>query len=75
MTGSSSVIEHVPYEAVYGDGFEDMLRRVPSLERAHELIGYRPRRDLRSIIADVAQSLGAKRPRVKLSPKSRPECG
>jgi UDP-glucose 4-epimerase len=61
VTGSRSAIEHVPYEAVYGDGFEDMLRRVPSLERAHELIGYRPERDLRSIISDVAQSLGSAR--------------
>jgi UDP-glucose 4-epimerase len=56
-TGSSSKIEHIPYEAVYGDGFEDMLRRVPSLERAHELIGYQPVRDLRAIIQDVAASL------------------
>ena len=60
VTGSRSVIEHVPYEAVYGDGFEDMLRRVPSLERAHDLIGYRPERDLLSIIEDVAKSLESK---------------
>jgi UDP-glucose 4-epimerase len=60
VTGSRSEIEHVPYEAVYGDGFEDMLRRVPSLERARELIGYRPRRDLRSIIQDVARTLEAR---------------
>lgn len=60
VTGSRSVIEHVPYEAVYGDGFEDMLRRVPSLERAHELIGYRPHRNLRTIISDVAKSLTAR---------------
>ena len=56
-TGSDSKIQHVPYEAVYGDGFEDMLRRVPSLERAHKLIGYKPQRDLRAIIQDVAASL------------------
>ncbi len=59
VTGSRSVLEHVPYEAVYGDGFEDMQRRVPSLERAHVLIGYHPRRDLHSIIRDVAQSYRA----------------
>jgi UDP-glucose 4-epimerase len=59
VTGSRSRIDHVPSEAVYGDGFEDMLRRVPSLERARELIGYRPRRDLRSIIEDVAASMRA----------------
>lgn len=59
ITGSSSRIEHVPYEAVYGDGFEDMLRRVPSLERANGLFGYTPVRDLRDIIQDVAASLRA----------------
>jgi UDP-glucose 4-epimerase len=57
VTGSRSPIQHLPYEAVYGDGFEDMLRRVPSLERAQELIGYTPTRDLRTIIQDVAASL------------------
>jgi UDP-glucose 4-epimerase len=39
---------------VYGEGFEDMLRRVPCLERAARLIGYNPLRDLRSVVADVA---------------------
>src|SRR3954468_3109086 len=39
-TGSSSEINYVPYENVYGDGFEDMQRRVPSLEKARRLIGY-----------------------------------
>jgi len=57
ITASRSQIQHLPYEAVYGDGFEDMLRRVPSLERAHQLIGYKPTRDLRTIIQDVAASL------------------
>ena len=54
VTGSRSVIRHVPYSAVYGEGFEDMLRRVPCLERAARLIGYNPIRDLRSVVADVA---------------------
>ena len=54
VTGSRSVIRHLPYSAVYGDGFEDMLRRVPCLDRAGELIGYRPTRDLRRVIAEVA---------------------
>jgi UDP-glucose 4-epimerase len=57
VTGSRSRIEHVPYEAVYGEGFEDMVRRVPSLDRARELIGYKPERDLRTIIRDVAESM------------------
>src|SRR5205085_10662719 len=34
LTASRSEIRHVPYDEVYGDGFEDMQRRVPSLEKA-----------------------------------------
>lgn len=54
MTGSSSEIHFVPYEEAYGEGFEDMLRRVPSLEKAKRLIGYQPTRSLETIINDVA---------------------
>jgi UDP-glucose 4-epimerase len=54
MTESKSTIEYVTYEEVYGDGFEDMKRRVPSLEKARKLIGYQPTRKLVDIINDVA---------------------
>jgi len=54
ITGSKSDIQFVPYEEVYGDGFEDMRRRVPSLEKAKKLIGYQPTRSLNDIINDVA---------------------
>src|SRR5205823_726211 len=32
-TGSKSRLIQVPYEQVYGKGFEDMQRRVPSIEK------------------------------------------
>lgn len=54
MTGSKSNIEYITYEEVYGDGFEDMKRRVPSLEKARKLVGYQPTRKLVDIINDVA---------------------
>lgn len=54
MTGSSSEIHYIPYEEAYGEGFEDMQRRVPSLEKAGRLIGYKPTRTLENIINDVA---------------------
>lgn len=53
-TGSSSKIRFVPYAEAYGEGFEDMRRRVPSLEKAERLIGYKPTRTLADIINDVA---------------------
>jgi UDP-glucose 4-epimerase len=57
VTQSKSEIRHIPYSDVYGEGFEDMRRRVPSLEKARHLIGYKPTRDLRAIVADVVAEL------------------
>jgi UDP-glucose 4-epimerase len=57
LTGSSSEIKYISYDQVYGEGFEDMRRRVPSLEKARQLIGYQPTRTLEDIINDVANEL------------------
>ncbi|HEV8592044.1 MAG TPA: GDP-mannose 4,6-dehydratase, partial [Pyrinomonadaceae bacterium] len=54
LTGSTSEVHYIPYEEAYGEGFEDMQRRVPSLDKAKELIGYQPTRSLETIINDVA---------------------
>jgi UDP-glucose 4-epimerase len=54
MTESSSEIKYVPYDEAYGEGFEDMQRRVPCLEKARRLIGFKPTRTLSDIINDVA---------------------
>jgi UDP-glucose 4-epimerase len=59
LTGSTSEIKYVPYDEVYGDGFEDMRRRVPSLEKAMRLVGYQPTRSLDDIINDVAAEFRA----------------
>lgn len=55
LTNSRSEIRYVPYSEVYGEGFEDMRRRVPSLEKSKRLIGYKPTRKLDDIINDVAR--------------------
>jgi UDP-glucose 4-epimerase len=54
LSKSKSEIRYIPYEQVYGDGFEDMRRRVPGLDKARRLIGFRPTRTLNDIINDVA---------------------
>lgn len=51
--GSRSEIRTVAYDAVYGPGFEDMRRRVPSLEKARRLIGFSATRGLEEILRDV----------------------
>jgi UDP-glucose 4-epimerase len=53
-TGSSSPIEYVPYDQAYEPGFEDMMRRVPSVEKLCALTGFRPRTSLNEIIDRVA---------------------
>jgi len=57
QTNSKSKIVYVPYEEAYGDGFEDMERRVPNLELIKSLVGWEPKRDLSSMISDIADFL------------------
>ncbi|MEU0791574.1 NAD-dependent epimerase/dehydratase family protein [Amycolatopsis sp. NPDC005961] len=52
-TGSASTIAKVPYEEAYGDGYEDMQRRIPNCEKALGQIGFSPTRTLDDIIAAV----------------------
>ena len=53
LTGSTSEIVHIPYEKAYGEGFEDMPRRVPDITKIHTLIGYSPRKSLDTILGGV----------------------
>lgn len=59
-TKSSSAIEYVPYDKAYEPGFEDMMRRVPSVEKLFALTGFRPQTPLTEIIDRVTQSFQAK---------------
>lgn len=52
-TNSSSPIEFVPYDKAYEPGFEDMQRRVPSIDKLHHLTGFRPQTSLGDIIDRV----------------------
>lgn len=53
MSGSDSEIEFIPYEKAYGPGFEDMERRCPNITKIHNLIGYKPSKNLTAIIQSV----------------------
>jgi UDP-glucose 4-epimerase len=53
LTNSSSELSFVPYDEVYGLGIEDMLHRIPSIEKIRGAIGWRPIRDLDRILLDV----------------------
>ena len=46
---SISEIVFIPYDEAYGEGFEDMPRRVPDLTKIERMMGWRPRpRSIRS---------------------------
>ena len=60
MTASPSDVELIPYERAYEEGFEDMNRRVPALEKIHALIGYKPTLDVAGIIEKVVEDLNTR---------------
>lgn len=57
QTGSKSEIIYVPYAEAYGDGFEDMERRVPNIDLINQLVGWKPKRDLSTMIADISAAM------------------
>lgn len=56
---SPSRIERLAYTEVFGEGFEDMQRRVPKIDKIRNLIGWTPEKDLTCIIDDVAKSFSS----------------
>ncbi len=52
-TDSSSTVARIPYEHVYGQGIEDMLHRIPSIDKISAAIGWEPTRLLDDILVDV----------------------
>jgi UDP-glucose 4-epimerase len=52
-TGSKAEVVRVDYKAAYGEGFEDMMRRTPNIAKINGLIGWKPKRDLDTILDDI----------------------
>jgi UDP-glucose 4-epimerase len=57
MTGSKSQKQLVPYELVYGRPIDDMMRRVPALERIKETVGWESKTRLDEILRVITESL------------------
>jgi UDP-glucose 4-epimerase len=53
--GSSSELEFVPFDQVYGQGIEDMLHRIPSIAKVAAAVGWKPEKSLDDILADVIE--------------------
>jgi UDP-glucose 4-epimerase len=52
---SNSQISHIPYDQAYEEGFEDMMRRIPSIEKISGCIGWRPLTPLSKTIDSIIQ--------------------
>ena len=66
MTGSRGEKKFISYEEAYGRPFDDMMRRVPCLERVREAVAYDPKTSLTEVldqvIAEKRELLGLKQP-------------
>jgi UDP-glucose 4-epimerase len=56
MTRSKSQKQFVPYEVAYGRAIEDMMRRVPSLGRIKETVGWESKTSLEEILRVITES-------------------
>jgi UDP-glucose 4-epimerase len=52
-TQSSSAINYLSYDEAYGEGFEDMQRRIPDIAKARTWFGYAPTQSLDDTIKSV----------------------
>ncbi|MCL6482267.1 MAG: GDP-mannose 4,6-dehydratase [Firmicutes bacterium] len=68
-TRSTSPIQYVPYEQAYEPGFEDMMRRVPALEKLERLTGFRPQVPLETIVDRVVEHMTEKRQAAAMVPE------
>jgi len=55
LTGSSSEIRYVPYEEAYSHSFDDLRRRVPSLDKIQKRVGYKPVKTLDEILKTIIE--------------------
>lgn len=53
LTSSSSKITYIPYEEAYGEGFEDMQKRKPNIEKMFRMFKWQPRHSLDDTLLSV----------------------
>jgi UDP-glucose 4-epimerase len=56
ITGSASAKKHISYQEAYGKPFDDMMRRVPSLQRIKETINWEPKTNLTETLKAIIRS-------------------
>ena len=56
MTGSTGGKEFISYQEAYGKNIDDMMRRIPSLERIEKTTGWQPKKNLEQTLAEIIES-------------------
>jgi UDP-glucose 4-epimerase len=59
LTGSKSQIVFKKHSDVFGDDFEEPMRRVPDISKISKAIGWKPKKSLDEIILEVAEYIKA----------------
>ena len=59
ITGSKSQIVFKKYSEIFGDNFEEPVRRVPDISKISKVIGWQPKKSLDVIILEVAEYIKA----------------
>ena len=60
MTGSKSQKKYISYKRAYGKAFDDMMRRLPSIERIRQTIGYEPKTSLEKTLQIIIDDIKTK---------------
>lgn len=55
MVGSDSDIEYIPYEEAYEEGFEDMRRRQPDINKLEDSIGFKQKYTLEDTLERIVE--------------------
>lgn len=59
LTNSKSPIHYISYKDAYGDGFEDMQRRIPDLSKIKKYINYAPKVGLEDMLKEIIKDFKA----------------
>jgi len=58
ITKSKSEINYVPYSKAFKEGYEDILRRVPSTKKINKFTSWNAKKNIDTIILDMIHNLG-----------------
>jgi UDP-glucose 4-epimerase len=75
LTGSRSEIVHVPYRNVFGENFEETRRRVPDIQRAAGVLGFRAETSLEEGLEKTIAWFREAWPRDRLAPNHKNVAG